>query len=133
MKTTRKSKKKCTKGNKQKTNENQRKSVHEVEEQRKNLKSVTSIKTKEKAWTKRRWNKAIKEIVMVIIKKEKKKENNGKSKKKQQLDGRGYKRIQRVFRKYSQWKLHQSSDLEVRKCGKTCKRGPAWYCDVNNT
>ena len=22
-------------------------------------------------------------------------------------------------------RLHQNSDLEVRKCGKTCKRGPA--------
>ena len=30
-------------------------------------------------------------------------------------------------------KLHQNSDLEVRKCRKTCKRRPAWSCDVNNT
>ena len=29
-------------------------------------------------------------------------------------------------------RLHQKSDLEVRKCGKTCKRGPAWFCDVSN-
>ena len=29
-------------------------------------------------------------------------------------------------------RLHQKSDLEVRKCGKTCKRRPAWFCDVNN-
>ena len=30
-------------------------------------------------------------------------------------------------------RLHQNSDLELRKCGKTCKRGPAWSCDVNDT
>ena len=30
-------------------------------------------------------------------------------------------------------RLDQNSDLEVRKCGKTCKRGPAWSCDVTNT
>ena len=30
-------------------------------------------------------------------------------------------------------RLHQNSDLEVRKCGVTCKRGPAWSCDVKNT
>ena len=30
-------------------------------------------------------------------------------------------------------RLHQNSDLEVIKCDKTCKRGPAWSCDVNNT
>ena len=29
-------------------------------------------------------------------------------------------------------KLHQNSDLEVRKCRKTFKRRPAWSCDVNN-
>ena len=29
-------------------------------------------------------------------------------------------------------RLHQNSDLEVRKCGKTCKRGPAWSCDISN-
>ena len=34
---------------KQKTNKDQRKSVVEVEDQKENLKSVTSIKTKEKA------------------------------------------------------------------------------------
>ena len=57
---------------KQKTNKDQRKSVVEVEDQKENLKSVTSIKTKEKAWARRRWNRVIKEKVMVIIKKEKK-------------------------------------------------------------
>ena len=30
-------------------------------------------------------------------------------------------------------RLHRNSDLEVIKCDKTCKRGPAWSCDVNNT
>ena len=30
-------------------------------------------------------------------------------------------------------RLHQNSDLEVRKCGKTCKRGPVWSCDANST
>ena len=30
-------------------------------------------------------------------------------------------------------RLHQNSDLEVRKCGKTCKRELAWPYDVNNT
>ena len=30
-------------------------------------------------------------------------------------------------------RLHQNSDLEVRKCGKTCKRGPTWSCDVSDT
>ena len=39
-------------------------------------------------------NKVIKEKVVAISKKRKKKKNNGKSKKKQQLDGRGYKRMQ---------------------------------------
>ena len=43
-----------------------------MEEQKENLKSVKSIKTKEKAWARRRWNKIIKEKVMVIIKREKK-------------------------------------------------------------
>ena len=33
-----------------KTNENQRKSVDEVEEQEENLKSVKSMKTEEKVW-----------------------------------------------------------------------------------
>ena len=37
------------KNKKQKTNKDQRKSVVEVEDQKENLKSVTSIKTKEKA------------------------------------------------------------------------------------
>ena len=45
--------------------------MDEVEEQKENLKSVKSMKTKEKALAGRRWNKAIKEKVMVIIKKEK--------------------------------------------------------------
>ena len=30
-------------------------------------------------------------------------------------------------------RLHQNSDLEVGKCGKACKRGPAWSCGINNT
>ena len=74
---------------------------------------------------------------MVIITKMK---WNGKSKKKQQLDGRGYKRLQSKSlesKGYSEsmcnGRLHQNSDLEVRKCGKTCKRGPAWFCDISNT
>ena len=29
-------------------------------------------------------------------------------------------------------RLHQKRDLEVRKCGKTCKNGPDWSCDINN-
>ena len=41
------------------------------------------------------------------------------------------------FKGYSQniviGRLHQNSDLEVIKCDKTYKRGPAWSCDVNNT
>ena len=56
------------------------------------------------------------------------------------LDGRGYKRMQSRSLEsngYSEsivsGRLHQNSDLEVRKCGKTCKRGPAWFCDINNT
>ena len=70
---------------------------------------------------------------MVTIKKKKKK---GKSKKKKQLDGRVYKRMQSKSlesKGYSEsivsGRLHQNSDLEVRKCNKTCKRGPAWSCD----
>ena len=66
--------------------------------------------------------------------------NNGQSKKKQQLDGRGYKRMQSKSlesKGYSESivtrRLHQNSDLEVRKCGKTCKRGPVWSCDANST
>ena len=76
---------------------------------------------------------------MVIIKK-KKKESNGKSKTKQQLDGRGYKSMQSKSlesKGYSEsifnGRLHQNSNLEVRKCGKTCKRGSSWSCDINNT
>ena len=76
---------------------------------------------------------------MVIIKKGKKKQNNWKSKKKQQLDGRRYERMQSRHlesKGYSEsivsGRLHQNSDLEVRKCGKTCKRGPAWSCDISN-
>ena len=97
------------------------------------------MKIKEKAWARRKWNNAIKEKVMVIIKKGKKKQNNWKSKKKQQLDGRRYKRMQSRHlesKGYSEsivsGRLHQNSDLEVRKCGKTCKRGPAWSCDISN-
>ena len=30
-------------------------------------------------------------------------------------------------------RLHQNSDLEARQCGKTCKRGPIWSCDVSDT
>ena len=66
--------------------------------------------------------------MMVIIKKEKKKQNNGKSKKEQQLDGRGYKRMQSKSlesKGYSEsivsGRLHQNSDLE------------AWSCDIDNT
>ena len=104
------------------------------------IESVKSMKTKEKAWARWRCNKVIKEKVIVIIKKEKQQQNNGKSNKKQQLDGRGYKRMQSKSlesKRYSEsivsGRLHQNSDLEVKKCGKTCKRGPAWSCDVNNT
>ena len=60
-------------------------------------------------------------------------EHNGKSK-------TIYKRMQSKIlesKGYSEsivsGRLHQNSDFEVRKCGKTCKRGPAWSCDVNNT
>ena len=59
--------------------------------------------------------------------------------KNQQLDGRGNKRKQRKSlesKGYSEsiasGRLHQNSNLEVRKCGKTCKRGPTWVCDVTN-
>ena len=52
------------------------------------------MKTKEKAWARRRWNKVITKKVMIIIKKEKKKQTNRKSKEKQQLDGRWYKTMQ---------------------------------------
>ena len=52
-------------------------------------------------------------------------------KKKQQLDGRGYKRMQSKIlesKGYSKiiisGRLHQNSDLEARKCSKTCKREP---------
>ena len=44
--------------------------MDEVEEQEENLKSVKSVKTEEKVWASRSWNKVIKEKVMVIIKKE---------------------------------------------------------------
>ena len=27
-------------------------------------------------------------------------------------------------------RLHQDSNLDARECGKTCKRGRAWSCDV---
>ena len=98
------------------------------------------MKIKEKAWASRRWSKVIKEKVMVMIKKEKNSKIKETSKKKQQLDGRGNKRIQRKSlesKGYSEsivsGRLDQNSDLEVRKCGKTCKRGPAWSCDVTNT
>ena len=30
-------------------------------------------------------------------------------------------------------RLHQNSDLEFRKCGKTCKRGPVWSFDASST
>ena len=52
--------------------------MNEVEEQKENFKSVKPMKTKEKAWARRRWNKEIKEKVMVTIKKKKKKENQRK-------------------------------------------------------
>ena len=32
----------------------------------------------------------------------------------------------------SSGRLHQNSDLEVRKCGKTYKSGPVWSCDASN-
>ena len=76
---------------------------------------------------------------MVIIKREKKQQNNRKSEKKRELDGRGYKRMQSKSlesKGYSEGivsgRLNQNSDLEVRNCCNTCKRGPAWSCDVND-
>ena len=30
-------------------------------------------------------------------------------------------------------KLHQNRGLEDRSCGKTCKRGTVWSCDVKDT
>ena len=54
---------------KTKTNENQRKSVNDMEEHKENLKSVKSMKTNKKAWASRRWNKEIKEKVAVRNKK----------------------------------------------------------------
>ena len=67
-------------------------------------------------------------------------ENNRKSKTKQQLEGIGYKRMQSKnikSKRYSESvvnrRLHQNSDLEARKCGKACKRGPTWSYDVNST
>ena len=65
--------------------------MDEVEEQKENLKSVKSMKTREKAWARRWWNEVVKEKKVVISKKQQ--QNNGKSKKKQQLDGRGYKKM----------------------------------------
>ena len=60
-----------------------KKNVDDMEEQKENLKSLKSMKTKEKVWARRRWNKVIKEKVMVIKKKKyskimenKKKSNN---------------------------------------------------------
>ena len=61
------------------------------------------------------------------------------NKKKQQFDGKEYKRKQSKIlesKRYSEstasGRLHQNSDLEVRKCGKSCKRGPTWSCNTNN-
>ena len=56
---------------KQIENETQRKSVDEVEKQKEHLKSVKSMKTKEKAWARRRRNQEIKEKVVVKKKKAK--------------------------------------------------------------
>ena len=121
---------------KQIENETQRKSVDEVEKQKEHLKSVKSMKTKEKAWARRRRNQEIKEKVVV----KKKRQNIGKSKKKQQSDGRGYKRMQSKSLKskgYSESMIgrrsHQNSDLETRKCRKTCKIGTTRSRDVFNT
>ena len=40
------------------------------------------------------------------------------------------------FKEYSESKvngrLHKNSDLENRWSSRTCKRGPAWHCDVND-
>ena len=63
---------------KQIENETQRKSVDEVEKQKEHLKSVKSMKTKEKAWARRRRNQEIKEKV-VVKKKGKILENQRKS------------------------------------------------------
>ena len=52
--------KKNLKGKKE-NNKNQRKNVNEAEEQKINLDSVKSIKTKEKSWARRDKNKGIKE------------------------------------------------------------------------
>ena len=59
------------KNNWKKKNENKKKNVDDMEEQKENLKSLKSMKTKEKVWARRRWNKVIKETVMVIKKKKK--------------------------------------------------------------
>ena len=61
---------------------------------------------------------------MVIIKREKKQQNNRKS---ENLKSKGY------SEGIVSGRLHQNSDLEVRNCCNTCKRGPAWSCDVNET
>ena len=77
---------------------------------------------------------------MVMIEKEKNSKIIKNQRKKQQLDGKRNQRMQRKSlesKGYSEsivsGRLDQNSDLEVRKCGKTCKRGPAWSCDVTNT
>ena len=66
--------------------------------------------------------------------------NKEKEWKKQLQDRRRIKGIQRKSLKlkgYSESKvsgrIHQNSDLEDRKCGKTCKRGLAWSFDINDT
>ena len=65
--------KKCSKRIKKKERkENERKNVDEMEKQKEKLKNVKSMKNKDNALAMRRWNKVIKEKVMVIIKKEKK-------------------------------------------------------------
>ena len=61
---------------------------------------------------------------MVIIKREKKQQNNRKS---ENLKSEGY------SEGIVSGRLDQKSDLEVRNCCNTCKRGPAWSCDVNET
>lgn len=57
----------------------------------------------------------------------------------QRKRGRGYKKMQRKSlesKEYSESKvsgrLHQKRDLEVRKCGKTCRRGSDWSRDIND-
>ena len=74
-----------------------------------------------------------------MIEKEKNSKIIKNQRKKQQLDGKRNQRMQRKSlesKGYSEsivsGRLDQNSDLEVRKCGKTCKRGPAWSCDVTN-